>query len=385
VRNYAVLVAMAAASVAILAFRIRPSRALRPRHLGWLVGGAAAAGLIVWVITLLQGTSPAGLIRGFVLDPLRQPDIFVVPLLLPPWALVLAAVSLGLAIGASWLARTRDLRGVILGLIRLGGGLLMILGAAGPSPFGPYSFALALPLVWLSLELSPPEHMLPAHVLIPSLAVLQTLHAYPVAGSQTAWAIFLLIPVGGIAVAGGQRAVEEALGRAGLKPRLGASLSTIPLLGFALWFGFNAFSQLRYFTDAYRANVALDLPGAGRLRLPQEQVDALRGVTAGLTENCSTFVSLPGLNSFYVFAEEEPPTWLNQSGWMYVFDAELQRRIVSQVDPIGGLCALRNRAMEDLWRQARPLPQRPLVRFIEDTFRPLQDELGYELLVRSGR
>lgn len=381
-RVYALVVAMAAGAVAVTTLRVKASAILHGRHLAWLVGGLTTTAAVVLVVALAQGTGPVRLVRGVLTDPLRQPDIFVVPLLLPTWALLWGAANLLVAIAAAWFFRRREEPGPLPGLIRMAGGLLMMYAVAGPLLLGVYPFAMALPLAWLAIERSPPERSLPAHVLIPSLAVLQTLHAYPVAGSQVAWSAFLLLAVAAIEVSAGQTAIETWLSRTRVGSRVRYWISAIPVLALASLVVLGAAPRLRFFTEGYSNNVPLDLPGARRLRLPQEQAEVLRAITADLRANCSTFISLPGLNSFYVFAEMEAPTGLNQSGWIFVFDEETQSRIVQQVSPIDRLCALRNRPLEDIWRQRRPLPGTPLVRYILESFQPLSMHGDYEVLVR---
>src|SRR5262249_49591933 len=51
---------------------------------------------------------------------------------------------------------------------------------------------------------------------VPALAVLQTLHAYPVAGSQIALSYFLLVVVGTILISDGATGMRRALGKQGL-------------------------------------------------------------------------------------------------------------------------------------------------------------------------
>ena len=379
-RRYAVFVAMAALSVVATATRLKPSQRLRTRQLGWLAGGLGSVAIVVPVLTIVQGTSPSGFLRGFLLDPLRQPDIFTIPLHLPLWPMLLGVVALA---AAMIVARWRPEGGILPGLVGLAGGMGMLLGLLGPSPFGPFSIGLALPLVWLAVRTSIRDGEEMANLLIPSLAVLQALHAYPVAGSQLAWSIFLLVPAGAIAVREGQRQLARVLLRRSQGVPAVAAIVWIPLVAFTVWFTRSAYPWLESHVSLYRQNAPLNLPGAYRLRLVPEQVGSIRNVTAGLKENCSTFVSLPGMNSFYLFTEQEPPTTINQSGWMYVFDEEVQSDIVRKIESVEGLCVLRNEPLVDFWRQGRPLPNRPLVVYIKRSFQHRFRWGDFVLLVRA--
>jgi hypothetical protein len=126
--------------------------------------------------------------------------------------------------------------------------------------------------------------------------------------------------------------------------------------------------------------VPLGLPGTARIRLPVGTADAYRAVSGELRKRCSTFVSLPGLDSFYLLADEPPPTLLNAGDWMYLFDTAQQQHVVSDVRDVPRLCAIRHDGILAFWEQGRPLPQEPLARFIENRFKPVFSVAGFEVM-----
>jgi hypothetical protein len=142
---------------------------------------------------------------------------------------------------------------------------------------------------------------------------------------------------------------------------------------------------LQDYSRAYNHGIALHAPGAARIRLPRGTADAYRQVTEELKRRCSTFVSLPGLDSFYFLADQPAPTLLNAGDWMYLFDDAQQQQVVDAVRGIPRLCAIRHDGIAAFWQEGRPLPQRPLVRFIETAFKPkpVFSVAGFKLLVRK--
>ena len=67
---------------------------------------------------------------------------------------------------------------------------------------------------------------------------------------------------------------------------------------------------------AYHERVPLGLPGAEQIRLNPASVRVYRRLTNMLALRCATFLTMPGINSLYLFTGKEPPTMLNAGAWM---------------------------------------------------------------------
>jgi hypothetical protein len=93
---------------------------------------------------------------------------------------------------------------------------------------------------------------------------------------------------------------------------------------------------------------------------------------------------MPGLGSLYLMTQDKPPTWINMSGWLFLWDDRTQQRVVDQVKDVDGLCAVRNRALEAVWAQGRPIPDRPLRSFILNDFRPIATFGDFEVMARRA-
>jgi hypothetical protein len=359
--------------------------------LKWLTVGAGAMLALVCVVPVILGTSPGGLIHGWLLNPLGYSDTtYNVVVLGNPgmiWTLlgILGACALAFA-GHD--PRWRSPGAVTaLGIARLaiGAGMWITLsGAVLGSPADlPRTIAFATPFAWVITI--PPAGAIGGRgfvrVAIAALAVLQTLHSYPVPGAQLAWSTILFVIVGGICIADAATSLRVAFDLSAT----GVAIATaVVALGFGAWLAVERIDPFRDLADAnYEASVPLDLPGAERQRVDQLRAENLRALTAGIEDNCDSFLTLPGLSSLYLYTGQQPPEEVSSS-WMLILDDADQQAIVDRVSDSPRLCAVIKPDLLDFWRVYAPhaqIPDRPLVQFIEDDFRPIHDYSGYVLAV----
>jgi hypothetical protein len=114
------------------------------------------------------------------------------------------------------------------------------------------------------------------------------------------------------------------------------------------------------------------------VRVTAEKSRRYRLVARAIDDECDTFVTLPGLGSFYAWTGQEPPTKLNASNWTVLFDDELQRRVIADLQGAGDLCLLRNKPIAEAWGEA----DGPLVSYLNRAFLPIARFQDYELLGR---
>jgi hypothetical protein len=393
-RHYAVHVTVAALAV-VLALRSRESRRRPPEELWWLLGGLLAAAVTSCLAILAAGTSPSGLIDGLIRQPLRQTDAFSLPFQISAEVDLFDAVGLGAALAYCLVVRARKpglgwtaavsllsvLIGVEMALSPIGETLGFDLTGLDGYQLSLLSFA------WVAL-IRPPGEARPATafalLLLPPLAVLQALHAFPVAGSQILWSAFLLAPVGAICVANGARGLAGYV--TGERERRGLAAVAAVAVAAVILFGYVANTTLREPLDearaAYDSRTPLDLPGAQDVRLDPTEVDLYRRITHSVEANCRSFVMLPGMNSFYIWTGQEPPTGYNATGWPTLFDDAHQRRVIEEIDPKPGLCLLENESLAAAW-SGGSIPDVPLVRYMRREFRPLLRVGEYRLLKRA--
>jgi hypothetical protein len=388
----------AAALALVVVLLARRDEAWRPSvELRWLVGGLLGAGLLICIVIVTLGTSPGGLYEGVIGQPLRQPNAFAIALQLPDGVLLLDAVAL---IGALAYVAAERLRPALaeagwwriaVSVVCLLVGLELILATIGwampfdegASRFGGFPLSM-LAFAWVALVRPPgaPADRATAFpaLFLPALAVLQGLHAYPVAGSQVGWASFLLVPVGAICVINGARGLGHARSPARPLAVAGVLAGLVLLLFLANQTLRRPYDDAKVLLDGW---APLELEGSGRMRLFPAEAQTYRDVAAALNRDCAQFEMLPGMNSFYLWSGREPPTGFNATGWMTLFSDELQSKVVRRLEPLRGLCLLRNRTIEAQWTGSAP-SEGPLVDFLEHGFAPLASFGDYELLRRES-
>lgn len=394
VRQYAFHVSIAALAV-VIALRARTAEARETEELWWIGGGLVAVALTSCLAVLGSGTSPGGLVEGVLLQPLQQDDAFSLQLPLDDGIWIFDAVALAGAI-AYWAVRRRGVapgpvaRVVLWALVAVVGLeiALSVIGRTVPwdslslegHPFAFLAFA------WVALIPTSAGARTPAafaRLLLPPLAVLQALHAFPVAGSQMMWSTLLLIPLGAICLANGVSGIAANLSRAQRLPAAAVGLAAAVAL--ALHVG-NAtlrdpLDEAQYLYDT---RVPLGLPGAESLRMGPLEVETYGRLVAAIDRNCPAFLTEPGMGSFYVWSQQEPPTGQNATAWMTLFDDERQRQVIEDTRRIDGLCLVRNELLVQAWTHGGPA-EGPLARYLSRGFTPLAEINGYELLRREPR
>jgi hypothetical protein len=138
-----------------------------------------------------------------------------------------------------------------------------------------------------------------------------------------------------------------------------------------------------YERASYAGRERLDLPGSHTIRISPEEANTLIGISDAIDENCGAFLTEPGLGSFYLWTEREPPTGLFATAWPNLFDAKLQDRVIEETKDIKGLCLLRNIGLAETWSFG-PVPKGPLVEYLEEGFQPVTAVGAYEILRRPG-
>jgi hypothetical protein len=386
VRAYLVVVVAGAVSVVLAEVGRGPDGGDARAPVGGLLvaAGATVLGLGAW--QLGRGTSVEGLARGVVLDPLSHPYVLAVPPLLSPTAPAWAAASVAACLGVLLLRRTgwsaRWPATALRGAAHVLAGAFIWLAATDRLLVSPLA---ALPLLWVALL--PPDDPVEAppgfgRSLLVAVATLQALHAYPVAGSQVAWGTVLFVPVGAVAVADGWRAIVAAVHArrpAARWPGPAAAVLAAGLLALAAGVVHDATQRYR---EGYETGVALGLRGAESIRVAPRQAARYRTLAASLETHCATFVTMPGLNSLYLFTRLEPPTMMNATVWMSLLTSAQQREIAQRLSiPSLPTCAVRRRLAT--WRNPR-LHATPLGRFIDAEFETVLVVDDYEFMVRRA-
>jgi hypothetical protein len=197
---------------------------------------------------------------------------------------------------------------------------------------------------------------------------------------QIAFGTVFAVPVAALMLADGWRAAAAWLAAVPSLPARQVRLLRGALAG-ALVAGTGAEAGLIGYRVAaqYRAGVPLELPGAEGVRVPPAQAAVYRRLATSLRRNCAIFISQPGLNSLYFFSGLEPPTRMNATVWMLLFDDARQAALVERLARLPGpLCAVRRQRAARPWRT-------PLARFIDERFVTVYQQDFFEFrLSRDG-
>lgn len=358
-----------------------------------LIGGLVVIGILL-AATLLRGTTPHGLADGLFWWPAKVASGFRIwprSNWLGAFLGVAGAGACGLYLGARgrWGVNSWFRKAIIAGQMAFGVAVLaeFYLRVPGSStlmplhPDLPHFWMLAF--AWLvAVPETGSETTRSGRLALLLIAVMQPLIACPVAGTQLVPASILIAVLGAVCLANGWQAALGPLELA--MPVLNwcrRGLAAIAAIAFLLSFGQETLSLRRN----YETLTPLNLPGAGRLRLSPDEVETYHQVVARLAApQVETFLTLPGLNSFYLWAQKEPPNDLNVSAWVVLLDAEAQERIWQAAQRHSGVMAVRNRRLIRSWVGGRSVANLPLVRHIEEDFQTVTNINGYELMTRRG-
>jgi hypothetical protein len=393
-RHFALHV-FAAGLAVVIALRANQPARRRTGELRWLIGGFIVLAFVSCVAILFAGTSVHGLIDGVIRQPLRQSDAFTLPLNLSHRLYAMDAIGVGAALAYWYAARRRGTTEptpawlAAWSLFAIVVGFTMAFSVTGQLlPFNSnlasgYQFTL-LPFVWVALLVTTPgDRPTPtfARLLLPLLAVLQALHAYPVAGSQTLLAVVVMIPVGALCVANGLLGLRRLIAAPDRVALGGLAVLLVIVFG---WFTVNVY--LREPLKAARGNYhssapnALNLPGAHDIHVGSvEEAEMYEDIANTMRKECKATQMEPGMDSFYLWADQEPPS-LTATGWETLFDDEAQEQVIEDIAPIEGLCLLRNNERAAGWG----LGEGPLVKYLEHGFTLIGKWGEYELLRREG-
>ena len=137
-------------------------------------------------------------------------------------------------------------------------------------------------------------------MLVP-LAILQFLHVYPVAGSQTAWGrVAVCVPCAIVMAA----AADRLPGWREVGPALRAlTVGVLAVLTVAIA-GFLPLAEWHN----YGERVPLKLPGTTLIRVAPREARLLHLLTRSVKQHCDTFYSAPVIDSLYIFSRLPNPT-----------------------------------------------------------------------------
>lgn len=397
VRDLIVLEILAASAVIVAAWphsgaRDEADHALR-RWLTMATGGFVLSIAAILVAIFLTGATPSDLYDGMIIQALRVRDVLVNPFPFPP-----AAVDWGVAALAVATLTTRLRRGparttIWPGLLRAIAGLAIWYVVASVTPLSLNPSAGnpdTLPMVLAWVAVVPPVGVVESsykrflRVLLPALAVAETLQVYPVAGSQMSIAAVTFVAVGALCLGDAitcLRSWSEEHGTVALE-RIGAvvGIATVALAGqLALD------AILRPAANnavAYRHQRALPFPGATLLHIPAGEVETYERLVGLLHQHrCTAFVGYPNIDSLYLWSGIEAPPPAAPGAWIKALEGSQQQRVVNELRASPRPCAIRSYTRAEMWLHGSPPPNLPLVRYVMNDFAPVAKVGEFEFML----
>jgi hypothetical protein len=392
VRELFLLEVLAGAAVLVAARTLTPSHTPAEddgRLLGWALRAALgflAAFVLFILIILLTGPSVSDVYRGVVTHALEIPKVLTDPFEFPAGAtLDWAIAAVAAAALASWIRLARIATRPVLwtGILRALAGLTILLTVAhitplALSPSAGNPVVVPMLLVWIvaiapfSAAETPHKRFL--RVLLPLVAIAETLQVYPVPGSQVGIASVTFVLVGALCLGdalGDLRAWSAARGGSAL-PTFGAAVGVLAIAIPAM-FALNSI-VLTGISDAvtYRNLPKLELPGAELMHIETGQAGEYTLLVAALHEHrCSTFIAWPAVNSLYLWSGLEPPRPSVPNGWFYAATEDQQEMAVEELEASERPCAIVNESLGNFYLKHEPAPATALVRYIQNNFEPV--------------
>jgi hypothetical protein len=401
VRNLVALEVLAMLALVVAAWPLRPRQredsSVLSRWVFAAAAGFAAAFVAIVGIILLTGPSLTDVYEGVVTNAFLIRDILSSPFPLPAagldWAVAaLAAAALATRLGGGDTERPS----VLPGLLRVVAGLAIWFSAARMSPFGLNPSAGSpdtLPLLLAWVAAIPPAGVVEApyrrfvRVLLPTLAVVETLQVYPVAGGQMGIAAVVYIPVGALCLADALTSLRAwGAARGPASSRRLATGVTVAGLGLVGLLGLNHIVlPATSSAIAYRDQKSLPFPGAELMHLPEAQVAEYEGIVHLLRANhCTIFVGYPNLPSMYLWTGYESPPPQIPDSWMKALDDRRQQQVVDEMHASPRPCVYRNEGLASSWLGGAPPPSRPLVDYVLNDFETVAEIGGFEFMLPKG-
>jgi hypothetical protein len=298
------------------------------------------------------------------------------------------------AVAAAWLAAKLRLLGrtegpsLWPGLLRAAAGLLILLAVAQIVPFGinPSSGnPVVIPMLLAWVATIPPAgavetpYMRLLRVMLPLVAIAESLQVYPVPGSQMGIAAVTFVPVGGLCLADAVtdlRSWSTAKGATALQ-NFGATVGVLAIAVPAV-FALNGL-VLPGLTNAraYRTQPQLVLPGADLMHLAPPQGEIYEETVAMLHEHhCSTFLGYPNVNNLYLWSGLETVRPQIPNAWVYALSRSQQEQAVEEFRASKRPCVLKNEELAPFYLHGEPPPSTPLVDYMNEDFYSAETAAG---------
>ena len=338
------------------------------------------ASVFIILAFMLQGTSLSALIYGTFLQHLKFSDNFFQPAPIQRFVIYWALLAFALAGGVAFLkVRKPRTSETILVFLKSAFGLSVIFSSLLGYEWFFNNFALlsfAPPYLWLLLVKSDSNEKTEegqanyeanyfVRIALFFTAILLTLQIFPIAGTQMAYACYLIIVIGVICL------YEGLAGASSLFPHLSKNSYLRYGLTAAAMIFLIAVGAYRFNNSymAYRRQTPVDLDGTMRLRMPIEKAALYTFLVENLQADCDNFVTMPGLYSLNFWTKIEPPTTYNATAWMTLLSDAQQNTIIEKLQTYPRACAVYYPKLTTDGLRNTTVESFPLARYILNDFK----------------
>jgi hypothetical protein len=372
-------------------------RSPEPGSLSWKNGWIALASFAITLTTVFaalwaQGIPVRSTVSALVISHINlnvsQRFWYLAAELGWPWIFwALGSLIASWAVTRKLIHGSKQVDNVLNNLKLLVGGGTLLLAVARPE----FLLGFVTPFCWLLL--CPPSKNVDCPLAFPRLllaatAALQTLYAYPIAGSQLGFLRISLVVVGATLFGDFVRVALASRLQPAIRPWFRAASSFV-LICAALSYSLVDYRAKR----AYESLPPLGLRGAERLHLDSTRTSEYHWLVNNLNRYCDTFVGIPGLPSLYLWTGKpmpgpmhESPGQLSTDNWLYGWSPQQQQVIVTDLARYPNACAVHNPELVKFWNKGNmDLSMLPLVNYIQTNFQTVDHMGPLEFMVRRGR
>ncbi len=293
--------------VAVLAMQAPPSDGSRSANFGLLGAGGLLAVVVGFGGGALQGDAPDAVLQTVLIHPLSYASTNTLFSLRPILPAIGCALSFAVYAYGSWRQNPWFVSAVrIAALVSVLYTVYLLVIGNGLGSEHPGSMAIAWMVVPVLLipEGDTEDTQRTARLLLTAMIVFNELQAYPVPGTQLAFATFLTVPAAFIVLAD----LRHSLAREGRWQQVGAKAvaALICVLAGVSVFVVARGSSVQW--SLYSQGVPLRLTGSDFVHVPPSQAIALeRTVHDVQSRACTSLITYPGMLSFYVWTRLPVP------------------------------------------------------------------------------
>jgi hypothetical protein len=382
-REYCLLVSAAATALLLMECGLPRTTYFSFQDCWGALAGFVCTLTAIILVLVAQGVSLHGVLDSLLYENLSvsmNKIHFYVPITVSRLWFPSIIMGLVTAVYFAWKAREKEITEYQLSWLKL-----IVAVSAGIVAFILHRSLLGFvtPFCWLILQ-APSDQWRTAQTfprtLFCAIAVVQTLWAYPVAGSQSSFVQVLLIIV--VMVCLGdffeyQRSRQRFAWHPVLKGSAAVLLFSIPVSYVAI----DAIQRKNY-----NFLPPLLLPGAKRVHATTAQVADYHWLVRNLHEHCDVFISMPEIPSLHLWAAQDPLAGSGMSQWMQFLNNDQQAAVAAALSDHPNACAIYNEKLVAFWNQdQQDIYSSPLAREIYQHFKTVAVMDGYHFLVRNER